>query len=89
MPLGRLLRKIVLLACGMSAGRRRVQKNYNLARIRIAQCGARPFIQDVGPAYVQARMREVGGTGFVDKRLNSSDTVEGTHLDRREASRAG
>ncbi|CAE7230915.1 efp [Symbiodinium necroappetens] len=38
-----------------------------------------------GPAYVQARMREVGGTGFVDKRLNSSDTVEGTHLDRREA----
>ena len=38
-----------------------------------------------GPAYVQARMRQVGGSGFIDKRLNSSDSVESTHLDRREA----
>ena len=38
-----------------------------------------------GPAYVQARLRAVGGSGFIDKRLNSSDSVEGTHLDRRQA----
>ena len=39
-----------------------------------------------GPAYVQTRMREVGGSGgYVEKRLNSSDTVDSTTLDRREA----
>jgi len=39
-----------------------------------------------GPAYVQARMREIGGAGkYVEKRLSSSDSVDGTSLDRREA----
>jgi len=26
-----------------------------------------------------------GGSGFIDKRLNSSESIEGAHLDRREA----
>lgn len=38
-----------------------------------------------GPAYVQARLRDVANGGYVQKRLGSSDTIEGTTLDRRQA----
>ncbi|MEL6328918.1 MAG: elongation factor P [Planctomycetota bacterium] len=37
-----------------------------------------------GPAYIQAKMRAVDGSGVQEKRLNSSDTVEAATLDRRE-----
>ncbi|MGP1272243.1 MAG: elongation factor P [Phycisphaerales bacterium] len=37
-----------------------------------------------GPAYVQAKMRGVDGSGTAEKRFNSDATVEGATLDRRE-----
>ncbi len=37
-----------------------------------------------GPAYVQAKMRAIDGSGTVEKRFNSSDQVEGATLDRRD-----
>ncbi|RMH26152.1 MAG: elongation factor P [Planctomycetota bacterium] len=37
-----------------------------------------------GPAYVQAKMRAIDGSGTTEKRFNSSDSVEGATLDRRE-----
>ena len=36
-----------------------------------------------GPAYVQIKARDVQGSGYIERRLNSSDNVEGTSLDRR------
>ncbi len=36
-----------------------------------------------GPAYLQAKMRAIDGTGTAEKRFNSSDTVDGATLDRR------
>ncbi len=36
-----------------------------------------------GPAYVQAKMRSIDGTGTAEKRFNSSDNVDGATLDRR------
>jgi len=38
-----------------------------------------------GPAYVQIKAKNVEGSGYIDKRLGSSDNVEGTTLDRRTA----
>ncbi|MEO0483624.1 MAG: elongation factor P [Planctomycetota bacterium] len=37
-----------------------------------------------GPAYVQAKMRDIKGTGTVEKRFSSSDNIDGATLDRRE-----
>jgi len=37
-----------------------------------------------GPAYIQAKMRAIDGSGTTEKRFNSTDTVEGATLDRRE-----
>lgn len=37
-----------------------------------------------GPAYIQAKMRSIDGSGTVEKRFNSTDNVEGATLDRRE-----
>jgi len=37
-----------------------------------------------GPAYVQARLKDVMSGQNIDKRLNSSDTIESAMLDRRE-----
>lgn len=37
-----------------------------------------------GPAYVQAKMRAVDGSGMAEKRFNSTDTVEAVDLERRE-----
>ncbi len=37
-----------------------------------------------GPAYVQAKFRDVSSGSYTDKRLGSSDTLDGTSLDRRE-----
>jgi len=37
-----------------------------------------------GPAYIQAKMRAVDGSGMTEKRFNGSDTVEAATLDRRE-----
>jgi len=37
-----------------------------------------------GPAYVQAKMRAVDGAGIKEQRFNSSATVEGATLDRRQ-----
>ncbi len=37
-----------------------------------------------GPAYIQAKMRAVDGSGMSEKRFNSGDTVDGVTLDRRE-----
>jgi len=37
-----------------------------------------------GPAYIQAKMRAVDGSGMTEKRFNGSDVVEGATLDRRE-----
>jgi elongation factor P len=37
-----------------------------------------------GPAYIQAKMRGVDGSGMKEQRFNSSDTVEGATLDRRD-----
>lgn len=36
-----------------------------------------------GPAYVQIKARDVQGGGYIERRLNSSDTIEATSLDRR------
>lgn len=39
-----------------------------------------------GPAYIQAKMKEVGGSGStIEKRLGSSDNIDAINLDRREA----
>ncbi len=37
-----------------------------------------------GPAYIQAKMRAVDGSGMTEKRFNGSDVVDGATLDRRE-----
>lgn len=37
-----------------------------------------------GPAYIQAKMRAVDGSGMTEKRFNGADVVEGATLDRRE-----
>ncbi|MEL7474473.1 MAG: elongation factor P [Planctomycetota bacterium] len=37
-----------------------------------------------GPAYVQAKMKDIKGSGTVEKRFSSSDNIEGATLDRRE-----
>lgn len=37
-----------------------------------------------GPAYVQIKARDVKDGGYIEKRLNSSENVEGTSLDRRK-----
>jgi elongation factor P len=37
-----------------------------------------------GPAYIQAKMRSIDGTGTAEKRFNTGDVVEGATLDRRE-----
>jgi elongation factor P len=37
-----------------------------------------------GPAYIQAKMRDVTGAGTMEKRFNSSDTIDGVTLDRRD-----
>lgn len=36
-----------------------------------------------GPAYVQAKMRAIDGSGTVEKRFNSTEEVSGATLDRR------
>ncbi len=37
-----------------------------------------------GPAYIQAKMRDVTGAGTMEKRFNSTDSIDGVNLDRRE-----
>ncbi|MBL4590541.1 MAG: elongation factor P [Phycisphaerales bacterium] len=37
-----------------------------------------------GPAYIQAKMRAVDGSGMTEKRFQGSDTVDGAILDKRE-----
>ena len=37
-----------------------------------------------GPAYIQAKMRAIDGSGVAERRLNGTDTVEAATLDRRE-----
>jgi elongation factor P len=37
-----------------------------------------------GPAYIQAKMRAIDGSGTTEKRFNSTDAVEGATLDRRQ-----
>jgi elongation factor P len=37
-----------------------------------------------GPAYIQAKMRAVDGSGMKEQRFQGSDVVEGATLDRRE-----
>lgn len=37
-----------------------------------------------GPAYVQAKFRDVATGSYTEKRLGSSDALDGTNLDRRE-----
>ncbi|MEO0512087.1 MAG: elongation factor P [Planctomycetota bacterium] len=37
-----------------------------------------------GPAYVQAKMRGVDGSGTAERRFGSSDNVDGATLDRRD-----
>ena len=37
-----------------------------------------------GPAYIQAKMRAIDGSGTQEKRFNSTEEVEGATLDRRE-----
>ncbi|MEM0984439.1 MAG: elongation factor P [Planctomycetota bacterium] len=37
-----------------------------------------------GPAYIQAKMRAVDGSGIADKRFNGSDAIDAATLDRRE-----
>jgi elongation factor P len=37
-----------------------------------------------GPAYIQAKMRAVDGSGMTEKRFQGSDTVDGATLDKRE-----
>jgi elongation factor P len=38
-----------------------------------------------GPAYMQMRLRDVESGSYIDKRFNSSDSLEATTVDRREA----
>lgn len=37
-----------------------------------------------GPAYIQAKMRAVDGSGMKEQRFNGADAVDGATLDRRE-----
>lgn len=37
-----------------------------------------------GPAYVQAKLRDVKGSGIMEKRFNSSETLEEAIFDRRQ-----
>ncbi len=37
-----------------------------------------------GPAYVQAKLRGVDGSGMAERRFNSDATIDGATLDRRE-----
>lgn len=37
-----------------------------------------------GPAYVQAKMRAIDGTGIKEQRFSSSDNIDGATLDRRQ-----
>lgn len=37
-----------------------------------------------GPAYIQAKMRDVTGAGMVEKRFNTGDVIDSVTLDRRE-----
>jgi len=37
-----------------------------------------------GPAYVQAKLRDVSSGSYVEKRFGTSDQLDGTTLDRRE-----
>ncbi len=37
-----------------------------------------------GPAYIQAKMRAVDGSGMKEQRFQGSDTVDGATLDKRE-----
>ncbi len=37
-----------------------------------------------GPAYIQAKMRAVDGSGMKEQRFSGSEVVEGTNLDKRE-----
>ncbi len=37
-----------------------------------------------GPAYVQAKLRDVSSGSYTEKRFGSSDTLDGTNLDRRD-----
>jgi len=37
-----------------------------------------------GPAYIQAKLKDVAAGGVTEKRFNSSDEVEDVNLDRRE-----
>ncbi len=36
-----------------------------------------------GPAYVQIKAKDIQGGGYIERRLNTGDPVEGTTLDRR------
>lgn len=36
-----------------------------------------------GPAYIQAKLRDVMGAGTIEKRFNSTDSVEAVNLDKR------
>jgi elongation factor P len=38
-----------------------------------------------GPAYMQMKLRDIESGGYVEKRFGSSDTLEATTVDRREA----
>ena len=38
-----------------------------------------------GPAYVQVKLRDVKGNGYIERRLGSGDQVDATTLDRRTA----
>ena len=38
-----------------------------------------------GPAYMQMKLRDIESGGYVEKRFGSSDTIEATTVDRREA----
>jgi len=37
-----------------------------------------------GPAYIQAKMKDIKGAGVLERRFNSSDTVEQINVDRRQ-----
>ena len=37
-----------------------------------------------GPAYIQAKMRAVDGSGMKEQRFSGAEVVEGTNLDKRE-----
>ncbi|GAB4549597.1 MAG: elongation factor P [Phycisphaerales bacterium] len=38
-----------------------------------------------GPAYMQMKLRDIESGGYVEKRFGSSDTIEATTVDRRDA----